>query len=88
MRGLVQRRGVTLAGGVGLCSTVALPINRCVQRPCHDPTLYPRRRPADRKKLQWYLSKGLAEQTCDDPLTVRLTFQHKTGDQQQGTSGG
>lgn len=26
-------------------------------------------------------------QVCDNPLSVRLTFQHQTGDQQAGTSG-
>ncbi|KAL4425764.1 hypothetical protein ABPG75_009780 [Micractinium tetrahymenae] len=40
----------------------------------------------DKRKLLWYLKKGLAEKMSDDPLCVRLTFQHKTGDQQQGTS--
>ncbi|PRW59440.1 DNA damage checkpoint isoform A [Chlorella sorokiniana] len=40
----------------------------------------------DRRKLEWYLKKGLAEKVSDDPLSVRLTFQHQTGDQQAGTS--
>lgn len=77
--------------------------------------------PADRRKLEWYIKKGLAEKVCspgvieahaevlllwcvlatltcnlappcpaqlsDDPLTVRLSFQHQMGDQQQGVSG-
>ena len=42
----------------------------------------------DRKKLLWYVGKGLAVQVCEEPLTVQLTFQHKTNDQQQGTAGG
>jgi hypothetical protein len=29
-----------------------------------------------------------AQQVCDEPLAVRLTFQHQTSDQQQGISGG
>ncbi|CAG9462096.1 unnamed protein product [Pedinophyceae sp. YPF-701] len=36
----------------------------------------------DKKKVDWYLSKGLADLECDDPLTIRLRFQHKTDDQQ------
>ncbi|GAB4817041.1 hypothetical protein N2152v2_004087 [Parachlorella kessleri] len=40
----------------------------------------------DRKKLEWYLAKGIAVKVSDDPLTVQLTFQHKTTDQARGTS--
>ncbi|KAL4859908.1 Protein RRP6-like 3 [Chlorella vulgaris] len=40
----------------------------------------------DRKKLEWYVMKGLAVKVCDEPLAVRLTFQHQTSDQQQGIS--
>lgn len=42
----------------------------------------------DRKKLEWYLGKGLAERVSaeGEPLAVRLTFQHTLGDQQAGTS--
>ena len=43
---------------------------------------------ADRKKLEWYVKKGLAVVVETEPaLVVRLTFKHKTGDQQAGTSG-
>lgn len=40
----------------------------------------------DRKRLLWYLKKGLAEEVEPgaEPLTVRLTFSHRDDDQQAG----
>ena len=30
---------------------------------------------APRKKVMWYLTRNLAEKMCDDPLTIRLSFE-------------
>jgi len=38
----------------------------------------------DRKKLEWYVHKGLAVRVQEDPPTIRLTFQHQTADQARG----
>lgn len=35
----------------------------------------------DRKRLEWYIRKGLAELVAEEPFTVRLLFEHKTSDQ-------
>lgn len=40
----------------------------------------------DSRKAQWYLAKGLADRVSDNPLTIQLRFEHKTGDQEQGTN--
>jgi len=39
----------------------------------------------DRKRLKWYIAKGLAEEVKAEPSTVRLTFQHRDEDQRAGT---
>lgn len=41
----------------------------------------------DRKRLEWYCKKGLAVLVAEEPFTVRLTFEHKTGDQERGAEG-
>jgi len=38
----------------------------------------------DKKRLLWYVSKGLATVVAPDPLTVQLTFEHKDDDQRSG----
>lgn len=38
----------------------------------------------DLRKLTWYENRGLAERISDNPPTIKLTFMHKTGDQERG----
>lgn len=43
----------------------------------------------DRKKLNWYVGKGLAEWvegSEDTPPTIRLLFEHNVTDQMHGTA--
>lgn len=34
----------------------------------------------DRRKLDWYVERGLAERISEEPPTVRLLFEHKNAD--------
>jgi len=38
----------------------------------------------DRNKVEWYLNRGIAEKVRDEPLTIRLLFEHKKSDQDAG----
>jgi cobalt/nickel-transporting P-type ATPase D len=38
----------------------------------------------DKKRLQWYVRKGLATVVQEEPLSVQLTFQHRDDDQRAG----
>eukprot|EP00803_Ostreobium_quekettii_P004481 evm.model.scf_2336.1 EVM.evm.TU.scf_2336.1 scf_2336:1322-8896(+) len=35
---------------------------------------------SDRRRLEWYVSKGLADKVADEPYTIKLRFQHSTAD--------
>ncbi|KAF5833248.1 hypothetical protein DUNSADRAFT_10486 [Dunaliella salina] len=38
----------------------------------------------DRNKVEWYLNRNIAEKVRDEPLTIRLLFEHKKSDQDAG----
>ncbi|GAX75756.1 hypothetical protein CEUSTIGMA_g3199.t1 [Chlamydomonas eustigma] len=40
----------------------------------------------DTRKIEWYLSKGIAERISHDPPIIRLLFEHKGADQQAGNT--
>ena len=38
----------------------------------------------DRKKVLWYVCRGIATLVSEEPLTIRLLFAHATADQAAG----